>query len=80
MILPEDIKLKFHEEIIKYEEKSNIPFITTAESIGIEKGIKKGTLDTVGDDVIEAQEIRFGFVHANTIKTIKKIKNIEKPS
>ncbi len=86
MVLPEDIKLKFHEEIIKHEEESNMPFITTAESIGIEKGIKKGikkgiekgikkgVLDRSGDDVIEVLEIRFGFVHDKTIKTIKQIK------
>ncbi len=40
--LPDGIKEKFHEEIIRYEEVKKMPYITTAEEIGIEKGLKEG--------------------------------------
>jgi len=40
--LPKDLKLRFNEEIIQYEKEKKMPYITTAESIGIEKGIKEG--------------------------------------
>lgn len=84
MVLPEDIKLKFHEEIIKYEEEKNMSFITTAESIGIkkgmekgiERGIKKGALKRSGEAVIDVLQIRFGFTHDETVKDIEKIKKI----
>ncbi len=54
-----------------------MPFITTAESIGIEKGIKKGALKTTGEAVIAVLETRFGFVHEETVKAIKEIKKID---
>lgn len=38
----EELSDKFHDEIIKYEEGKQMPYITTAERIGIEKGIEKG--------------------------------------
>jgi hypothetical protein len=40
MALPEKLKETFHQEIIKYEEEKQMPYVTTAESIGIKKGIK----------------------------------------
>ena len=40
--LPRNLKLRFNEEIIQYEKEKKMPYITTAESIGIEKGMKKG--------------------------------------
>ncbi len=41
MGLPEDLSIKFHEELTKYEEERKMPYITTAERIGIEKGKKE---------------------------------------
>lgn len=42
MGLPKGLTEKFHEEITKYEEENKMPFITTAERIGIEKGLTIG--------------------------------------
>ncbi|MEZ7892960.1 MAG: hypothetical protein QMC67_14555 [Candidatus Wallbacteria bacterium] len=42
LLLPEDIALKFHEEINKFEEAKNMPYITTAERIGMQKGEQIG--------------------------------------
>ncbi|WP_028845775.1 hypothetical protein [Thermodesulfatator atlanticus] len=39
--LPEEVTLKFHEEIIRYEEEKKMPYITTAEKIGIKKALSK---------------------------------------
>ena len=40
--LPEELGKRFHQEIIKYEEERKMPYVTTAERIGIEKGIQQG--------------------------------------
>ena len=40
--LPKELNEEFHKEIIRYEEEKKMPYITTAERIGIEKGIKIG--------------------------------------
>ncbi len=42
MGLPDELSVRFHEAIIKHEEDRKMPFITTAERIGMEKGILLG--------------------------------------
>jgi gluconate kinase len=42
MILPEALKRSFWEELRTYEEERRMPYITSVEQIGIEKGIEKG--------------------------------------
>ena len=54
-----------------------MPFITTAEKIGIEKGIEKGELKRAGKAVIEVLETRFDLVHKDTIRTLGKLKKID---
>lgn len=40
MVLPEELTETFHQEMFKYKEERQMAFITTAERIGIKKGIK----------------------------------------
>jgi hypothetical protein len=42
MVLPEDLERSCFQEILHFEEEQHMPYITTAERIGIEKGIKEG--------------------------------------
>ena len=42
MVLPEELERAYHLEIIKFEEKQKMQYITTAERIGIEKGERIG--------------------------------------
>ncbi len=42
MILPEYLEQACFQEIEQFEEEHHMPYITTAERIGIEKGIKQG--------------------------------------
>jgi len=77
MILPKKLSSTFHEEVIKYEEEQKMPFITTAERIGIEKGIEKGELIRAGKAVVEVLETRFDLVHKETIRALDKIKKID---
>lgn len=66
---------------IKYEEEKKMPFITTAERIGIEKGIEtgieRGELKRAGKAVLDVLEIRFGSVDDETIVVLKTIKEID---
>lgn len=41
MRLPEDLEKLYHAEIVKFEEEVKMPYVTTAERIGIEKGGKE---------------------------------------
>ncbi len=59
MVLPDELNRKLHNEIIKYEEGKKMPHITTAEKIGMEKGIQQGILQASRGTLIEVLEVRF---------------------
>jgi len=42
MMLPDDLTKKFTQDLIAYEEEKKMPYITSAERIGIEKGRLEG--------------------------------------
>ena len=42
MVLPKDLEIEFQEEMKKFEEGMNVAYITSAERIGIEKGLQEG--------------------------------------
>jgi len=42
MVLPRELSVKFHDTIKEYEEEKKMAYITTAEKIGIEKGLQQG--------------------------------------
>jgi hypothetical protein len=40
--LPEDLELEFREELIAFEEETQMPYVTSVERIGIQKGLQQG--------------------------------------
>ena len=42
MGLRDDLEIAYHRELTKYEEEIKMPYVTTAERIGMEKGREKG--------------------------------------
>ncbi|WP_432809958.1 hypothetical protein [Pantanalinema sp. GBBB05] len=42
MILPEGLKQTFWQELKAYEEERKVPYITSVEEIGFERGIQQG--------------------------------------
>jgi len=44
MGLPEEIEQEFRLQVIQYEEERRMPYITSVERIGIQKGIRQGLL------------------------------------
>ena len=42
MILPEELKRQFQTEVYNYQEGKKMPYITSIEQIGLEKGEKIG--------------------------------------
>ena len=62
MTLPEELEEEYHEEVLREEEVREMPYITTAERIGMRKGLKQGMLEDAREMVLEALEERFGVV------------------
>jgi flagellar biosynthesis/type III secretory pathway protein FliH len=40
--LPEDLDREFREELIAFEEETQMPYVTSVERIGIQKGLQQG--------------------------------------
>ena len=80
VFLPVEENKRFHEEITEYEEVKKMPYITTAERIGMEKGIeegkKKGEIKKAQCDVVDVLETRFEAVPRHLVKEIKGIEEI----
>jgi len=49
MVLPKDLEIEFQEEMKTFEEGMNVAYITSAERIGIEKGMQKGKAQNLYD-------------------------------
>jgi hypothetical protein len=84
MLLPEDMTKKFTQDLIAYEEEKKMPYITSAERIGIEKGLVEGMdkgldlgqLNEAREMVLEALDIKFSNnVPADIRKLIKDLNN-----
>jgi hypothetical protein len=63
MMLPDDLTKQFTQHLIAYEEEKKMPYVTSAERIGIEKGLTegmdKGKLLYAREMVLEALDARF---------------------
>lgn len=64
MWLPEDLKYSFWHEIDRYEEEKHMPYVTTVERIGIEKGLREGLREGLQEgscrQLLRVLSIRFG--------------------
>ena len=83
MGLPEDLTEKFTDEIHKYEEEKKMRFVTSAERIGIKKGLKLGeergetrVLIEAIEDILDIKFGEKGIFMMNRIKGIEDIKRL----
>ena len=90
MVLPRWFSEKFQDEIYKYEEESKMPFLTTAEIIGIRKGIaqgrelgrqegiEKGLQTGLQEGIEDMLELKFHMVDASLKSKIRSINDIKR--
>ena len=76
--LPEGVSKKFHEEIIKYEEEKKMPYITTAEKIGMEKGMQQGIKQGLLEAIELGLKLKFRTKGLKLYPQITKIDDIDK--
>ena len=74
MILPQELKTQFETELSQYEEEQKMPYITSIERSGIEKG----TLKTAKESVIEVLETRFNEIPDSMANTLNNINDINR--
>lgn len=57
MVLPEEFKLKYHEEAKKIEKENKVSYLTTAEEIGLAQGFKRGLQKGRKEGKIEGEKL-----------------------
>ena len=60
MKLSADLEAKFRRQVHEYEQKQNMPYVTSIEQYGIEKGMEKGQLIAYRQNILDLLEARFG--------------------
>jgi hypothetical protein len=60
MALPAELARSFDQELERFEEEQQMPYVTSIERHGIEKGLQQGRLQTLREVVVENLETRFG--------------------
>jgi len=70
--MPRAFELKYHQEVELFEKENDVSYITTAERIGLERGILIGELRGEGRLCLYLLEERFGMVpeaYRNRVQT-----------
>ncbi len=73
LILPKELDKQFLKELRQIEEEKKMPYVTSVEKIGIEKGIRLGSIKEAREMVIEALKARFKTVPQDIETIVRKI-------
>lgn len=60
MTLPENLSEQFLGELRRFEEEEKMPYVTSVERIGIEKGLLQGRQEGLRESILRVLEVRFG--------------------
>ena len=82
MSLPDELEANFLEEIYRYEEEYKMPYITSAERMGIQKGLQqglqKGLLQEAREMVLDAFDAKFGSIPSHVHEKVDAMTDREK--
>ena len=73
MILPEGLKRTFWEELRTYEEERKMPYITSVEQIGYDRGLNEGKAEEARSLILRQLNRRIGTIPDRTIDQINKL-------
>ena len=76
--LPKDLESEFWQTIEQYETEKNMPYITSVERMGVEKGIETGSMQTRREDILAILETRFEVAAPQSIaESLEGIENLD---
>lgn len=73
MKLPEELENSFWQEVTQYEEEKKMPYVTSVERRGIQKGIREGLLEGI-ETVLE---LKFGGEGLTILPEISQIQDVD---
>ena len=71
--LPEDLQRQYREEIEQFEEEKRMPYVTTIERMGIEKGRVEGRVEANEEIVRYFLDRQFGALNQETLSAINNL-------
>ena len=81
MRLPEELESGFLQEVNEYEDEAKMPYITSAERLGIKKGIEQGIEQGRRQGLLEGielgLELKFGSEGLQLLPEISQIQSVE---
>lgn len=75
MTLPEGIEGEFKQEIRRFEEDLQMPYVTSFERLARQEGLDEGILQKGREDVIDVLTIRFSDVPPSLVEAINQIED-----
>ena len=58
--LPDELEARFRQQVHEYEQKQNMPYVTSIEQYGMEKGRAEGQLINCRENILDLLAARFG--------------------
>ncbi|MDJ0696338.1 hypothetical protein [Mastigocoleus sp. MO_188.B34] len=81
MKLPKELENSFWDQVTEYEEDKKMPYITSVEQRGIEKGKREGKVEGKKEGILElievTLEIKFGAEGLEILPEISQIKDVD---
>lgn len=81
MSLSSELEQEFWQEVIQYEEERRMPYITSVERIGIQKGIEQGRFKGMREGLLEGIELglnlKFGTQGLEVLPDISSLQDVE---
>ncbi|MDB9314844.1 transposase, partial [Spirulina sp. CS-785/01] len=79
MTLPASLEENLTTEIYRYEEERKMPYVTSVERIGMEKGrqegLQEGRQERLREDILEVLEVRFETVPDSLVEVVNGIQD-----
>lgn len=81
MTLPEDMDWQFLLEIARFEETEKMPYVTSVERIGMEKGMalgrQEGQQEGLRVSIVQTLELRFGRVSPRIELFLQQVQDVD---
>jgi hypothetical protein len=77
MSLSKELSQRFWDRLISFEEEYKMPYVTSVEKIGIEKGIQQGMKQGLLTAIKMGLELKFGSTGLGLYPKIKKIEDVD---
>lgn len=78
MTLPRELEDSFWQEVHDYEQEKRMPYITSVERIGMEKGLNQGRQEVYLEAIEFALDLKFGDQGLSLLPEIKAITDVER--